>query len=178
MKIYLSELNQNFDRLEFQFKTGNTVVDILLNTKYHEIIRIIPDIQIDVERLLFSEDIFIQSYGLGVIIGNALDNAIEACKKLKAEKQKAETFNRLSPFKKGKMLFIEAKNSFNGTVVKKKQSEFPVTEKTDKKAHGIGLVNIKHIVEKYYGAMDGSVDDKVFTLSVMMKNERRIENEY
>lgn len=178
LRIYLSELNQNFDRLEFQFKTGNTVVDILLNTKYHEIIRIIPDIQIDVERLLFSEDIFIQSYDIGVIIGNALDNAIEACKKLKAEKQKAETFIRLSSFKKGKMLFIEAENSFNGTVVKKKQSEFPVTEKTDKKAHGIGLVNIKHIVEKYHGAVDWSVDDKVFTLSVMMKNERRIENEY
>lgn len=178
LQTYLLELNQNFERLEFQFKTGNTVIDILLNMKYHEVIRTIPDIQIDAERLLFLEEIYIQSYDIGVIIGNALDNAIEACRKLKAEKQEAETFIRISCFKKGKILFIEVENSFNGKVVKKKQSEFPVTDKTDKKAHGIGLVNIKHTVEKYHGAVDWSVNGKVFTLSVMMKNERRTENEY
>lgn len=178
LQTYLAELNQNFDRLEFQFKTGNTVVDTLLNMKYHEVIRMIPDIRIDAERLLFSENMNIQSYDVGVIIGNALDNAIEACKKLKSEKQDAETFIRISTFKKGKMIFIEVENSFNGKVVKKKQSEFPVTDKTDKREHGIGFLNIKHTAEKYHGAVDWSVDGKVFILSVMMKDERRIENEY
>ena len=178
LQTYLAELNQNFDRLEFQFKTGNTVVDTLLNMKYHEVIRMIPDIRIDAERLLFSENMNIQSYDVGVIIGNALDNAIEACKKLKSEKQEAETFIRISTFKKGKMIFIEVENSFNGKVVKKKQSEFPVTDKTDKREHGIGFLNIKHTAEKYHGAVDWSVDGKVFILSVMMKDERRIENEY
>lgn len=178
LQKYLAELNQNFDRLEFQFKTGNTVVDTLLNMKYHEVIRTIPDIRIDAERLLFSENMNIQSYDVGVIIGNALDNAIEACKKLKSEKQEAETFIRISTFKKGKMIFIEVENSFNGKVVKKKQSEFPATDKTDKREHGIGFLNIKHTAEKYHGAVDWSVDGKVFILSVMMKDERRTENEY
>ena len=178
LQTYLAELNQNFDRLEFQFKTGNTVVDTLLNMKYHEVIRMIPDIRIDAERLLFSENMNIQSYDVGVIIGNALDNAIEACKKLKSEKQEAETFIRISTFKKGKMIFIEVENSFNGKVVKKKQSEFPVTDKTDKREHGIGFLNIKHTAEKYHGAVDWSVDGKVFTLSVMMQNERRNEDGY
>lgn len=172
LQTYLAELNQNFDRLEFQFKTGNTVVDTLLDMKYHEVFRTIPDIRIDAERLLFSENMNIQSYDIGVIIGNALDNAIEACKKLKSEKQEAETFIRLSSLKKGKMIFIEVENSFNGKVVKKKQSEFPVTDKTDKREHGIGFVNIKRTAEKYHGAVDWSVDGKVFTLSVMMKDER------
>lgn len=111
------------------------MVDTLLNMKYHVVIRMIPDIRIDAERLLFSENMNIQSYDVGVIIGNALDNAIEACKKLKSEKQEAETFIRISTFKKGKMIFIEVENSFNGKVVKKKQSEFPVTDKTDKREH-------------------------------------------
>lgn len=31
---------------------------------------------------------------------------------------------------------------------------------------------------KYHGAVDWSVDGKVFILSVMMKDERRTENEY
>lgn len=177
LQAYLSELSQTMDSLKIQFKTGNTVVDTLLNMKYHEVIRTIPDIQIDAERLFFSDNIHIQSYDIGVIIGNALDNAIEACKKLKAEQQEAETFIRLFSFQKGKMFFIEVENSFNGRVLKKKKSEFPATDKSDKKAHGIGLANIKHTAEKYHGAVDWSVDDKVFTLSVMMKNERRAENE-
>ena len=178
LQTYLSELNQSFDNLEFQFKTGNTVVDTLLNMKYHEAIRTIPDIRIDAERLLFSDDMHIQSYDIGVMIGNALDNAMEACRKLKAEDPEAETFIRLTSFKKGKMIFIEVKNSFNGKVVKKKQSEFPVTDKIDKRGHGIGLLNIKHTAEKYHGAVDWSVDGKVFTLSVMMQNERRKEDGY
>ena len=175
LQTYLSELNQSFDNLEFQFKTGNTVVDTLLNMKYHEAIRIIPDIRIDAERLLFSDEMHIQSYDIGVMIGNALDNAMEACRKLKAEDPEAETFIRLTSFKKGKMIFIEVENSFNGRVVKKKQSEFPVTDKTDKREHGIGLLNIKHTAEKYHGAVDWSVDGKVFTLSVMMKNGNYLE---
>lgn len=178
LQTYLAELNQNFDRLEFQFKTGNTVVDTLLNMKYHEAIRTIPDIRIDAERLLFSDEMHIQSYDIGVMIGNALDNAIEACRRLKKEDPEAETFIRISTFKKGKMIFIEVENSFNGKVVKKKQSEFPVTDKTDKRAHGIGFLNIKHTAEKYHGAVDWSVDGKVFILSVMMKDERGAENGY
>lgn len=124
LQTYLSELNQNFDNLEFQFKTGNTVVDTLLNMKYHEAIRIIPDIRIDAERLLFSDEMHIQSYDIGVMIGNALDNAMEACRKLKAEDPEAETFIRLTSFKKGKMIFIEVENSFNGRVVKKSSLNF------------------------------------------------------
>ena len=178
LQTYLSELNQNFDNLEFQFKTGNTVVDTLLNMKYHEAIRIIPDIRIDAERLLFSDEMHIQSYDIGVMIGNALDNAMEACRKLKAEDPEAETFICLTSFQKGKMIFIEVENSFNGRVVKKKQSEFPVTDKTDKREHGIGFLNIKHTAEKYHGAVDWSVDGKVFTLSVIMQNERRKEDGY
>ncbi len=177
LQTYLSEINKGFEQLEFRFRTGNTVADVLLNMKYHEAVRTIPDIEIDAERLLFSENMHIQSYDIGVIIGNALDNAIEACRKLKAESQEAETFIRISSFTRGKMFFIEVENSFNGKVRRKKQSEFPVTEKSDNRAHGMGLANIKHTAEKYHGGVDWTAEGKVFMLSVMMKNERGMENE-
>ena len=92
LHTYLEELNRSMDRLEFRFKTGNTVVDTLLNMKYHEIIRIVPDLQMNVEELQFPEKLFIQSYDIGIILGNALDNAIEACRKLKAKEPDAEIF--------------------------------------------------------------------------------------
>lgn len=171
LQAYLTELNRTMDRLEFKFKTGNTVVDTLLNMKYYEALRAIPDLHMDAERLLFRGDLLVQSYDIGIILGNALDNAIEACKKLKEKEPDTKTFIRLSSFQRGKVIFIEAENSFDGNVIRKRQSEFPVTGKADREVHGIGLANVKNAAEKYHGAVDWSVNDKVFTLSVMMQNE-------
>ena len=176
LQAYLSELNQTFDRLEFRYKTGNTVVDTLLSMKYHEIMRTIPDLQLNADKLLFPENLLIQSYDIGIILGNALDNAIEACKKQKAEEPEAETYINLSTFSKGKMFFIEVANSFDGEVMRRKGTEFPVTTKPDKKVHGIGLTNIKNTAEKYHGGVDWAVKNKVFTLTVMLKNERSNDN--
>ena len=177
LQNYLSELNQTMDRLDFQYKTGNSVVDVLLNMKYHELTRTMPDIQLNADRLLFPENLQIQGYDIGIIIGNALDNTIEACKKLKEKDRNADAFITLSSFTRGKMFFVEVENSFDGKITRKKYSEFPITDKKDKKAHGIGLSNIKNTAEKYHGGVDWTVDNKKFTLTVMLQNERRDESE-
>lgn len=177
LEAYLRGLNRAMDSFEFRFRTGNTVVDIMLNMKYHSIIRSLPDLKMDAEGLLFPVPLFIQSYDIGIILGNALDNAIEACEKLKKKEPNAEVFIRLSSFCKGKMLFIETENSFDGKIILKHNEEFPITDKEDNHTHGIGLVNIKNAAQKYYGAVDWSANNKVFTLSVMLKNEMRIDND-
>ena len=176
LQVYLEELNETMDRLEFRFKTGNTVVDTLLNMKYHEIIRAVPDLRMDVEGLQFPEKLFIQSYDIGIILGNALDNAMEACRKLKVKEPDAEAFIRISSFQKRELFFLKVENSFDGKVVRKPQNEFPVTDKADRENHGIGLANIKSTAEKYQGTMDFKVKGRVFILSVMMKNEGRNED--
>lgn len=173
LQNYLSELKQTMDRLDFQYKTGNSVVDILLNMKYHELTRTMTDIQLNADRLLFPENLQIQGYDIGIIIGNALDNAIEACKKLKEKNKSADAFITLSSFTRGKMFFIEVENSFDCKINRKKYSEFPVTDKKDKKAHGIGLSNIKNTAEKYHGGVDWIAENKKFTLTVMLQNESR-----
>lgn len=178
LQAYLSDMNQSFDRMDFEFKTGNTVVDILLNVKYNEILRVAPKIKLNTEALLFPNNLQIQSYDIGVILGNALDNAITACKKLKEENQSAELFIRLCSFQKGQMFFVEAENSFNGKIIQTSQSIFPLTDQQDKKTHGMGLLNIKNIAEKYQGAVDWSITNKIFVLTVMMKNERSKNNGY
>ena len=177
LQNYLSELNQTMGRLDFRYKTGNSVVDVLLNMKYHELNRTMPDIQLNADRLLFPENLQIQGYDIGIIIGNALDNAIEACTKLKAKDRNAEAYITLSSFTRGKMFFLEVENSFDGKLIRKKYSEFPVTDKKDKKAHGIGLSNIKNTAEKYHGGVDWSVENEKFILTVMLQKERREKNE-
>ncbi len=176
LQAYVEELNRTMDRLEFRYKTGNTIVDTLLNMKYHEIINIIPDLQMDVEGLQFPEKLFIQGYDVGIILGNALDNAMEACLKLKEKEPDAETFIRISSSQRRELYFLKIENSFDGRLVRDPQKEFPMTDKSDGNNHGIGLANIKSTAEKYQGTMDFKVKDRVFILSVMMKNERRNED--
>ena len=176
LQEYLSELNRGLEKLEVRFRTGNTVVDILLNMKYHEAVRDVPGLRMDADKLLFPQGIQIHSYDIGVILGNAVDNAIEACRKLKAKEPEADVFIRLSSLQKGNLLILKAENSFDGRLVLKAKEEFPVTDKADRKSHGIGLANIKSTAEKYQGTMDFKVKGKVFILSVMMKNERREED--
>ena len=108
--------------------------------------------------------------------GNTVDNAMEACRKLKAKEPEADAFIRLCSLQKGNLLILKVENSFDGRLVRRRQEEFPMTDKADRENHGIGLANIKSTAEKYSGTMDFKVNGRVFILSVMMKNERREED--
>ena len=176
LQEYLSELNRGLEKLEVRFRTGNTVVDTLLNMKYHEAVRGMPDLRMDADKLLLPRGVQIHSYDIGIILGNAVDNAIEACRKLKAKEPGADAFIRISSLQKGNLLILKVENSFDGRLVLKAKEEFPVTDKADRENHGIGLINIRSTAEKYQGTMDFKVNGRVFILSVMMKNERREED--
>lgn len=173
LENYLSSLNQTINRLELRFSTGNSVADAILNMKYHEALQAAPDIQFEAEGLLIPDNLQIRNYDIGIILCNALDNAIEACARLKG----GETPRlQISSLVRGKMFFIEISNSFDGRLRRNRQGEFPETDKEDKEIHGIGLLNIKRAVEKYQGAVDWTVSQTdggsghIFVLTVMMKN--------
>ena len=168
---YLAGFNETMGSLEYRFHSGNTVVDALLNMKYHEVTLTIPDLRLETDGLLFPDTFAIQSYDLSIIVGNALDNAVRACKKLKEEKPEAKVYIKLSSFQKRKMFFLEVENSFNGKLILEKSQEFPVSDKEIGESHGMGLANIKYTVEKYYGAVEWEVKGMAFILSVMIKNE-------
>lgn len=173
LQEYLADLNQSLDRLDMRFRTGNTVADTLLNMKYHEAVHLIPDLKMDADKLLFPQGLKIHSYDIGIILGNAVDNAVRACRKLKEKEPEADAFIRIASLQKGNLLVLKVENSFDGKLVRKPEAEFPVTDKPDKENHGMGLANIKNTVEKYHGTMDYMVKGRVFILSMMMKNERR-----
>ena len=215
-KTYLEELGRRLAALEIKFHTGNMVADALLYAKWLELSKTLPELVFDVEELYFPEGITINAYDLGIILGNALDNAAEACQRMKikddvkvktkddkametakdkvspndikeqvyyTEKENIEEskvkdcsrelgegmFIRLRSFQKKKMFFLEVENCFDGKLLKRKDKEFPTTIKKEKGIHGIGLSNIKRIAEKYQGAVDWSVKEDIFTLSVMIK---------
>lgn len=83
---------------------------------------------------------------LCILIGNLLENALEACTRIKASEQMR--YIRFSTSLQGEMLYITMENSFNG-MYQIINNHF-ISSKRENRA-GIGLSSIASIAEKYDG---------------------------
>ncbi len=98
---------------------------------------------------------------LCVILGNTLDNAIEACQKLSAEEQKTITVtgNCNSGF-----LFLTVRNPVANNVAI--HNNHIVTTKANKTLHGFGLYSLHSVVKRYDGEVRLSSTDDCFTVDI------------
>jgi hypothetical protein len=105
-----------------------------------------------------SEDINISSYELCILLGNLLENAIEAVGKL--NRREVSLKIQVS----GKMLIMRLTNSYNGEI--KKSGQSIVTIKQNGGGHG--LRSVQGVVDKNGGNVSLSYNDKDFTVSVLI----------
>lgn len=167
---YLEQLNRTLGQLDLPFQTGNAAVDSLLSMKYHEACEMLPGIRFEARDMLFPKECRIQSTDLCIILGNALDNAIEACERLREKEAKRECHIRLYSRYRQEMLLLTAENSFDGELKVGQGSAFPSTTKPDSEAHGIGLHNIETAARRYRGGVSWETEKDRFTLTVMLNN--------
>ena len=125
-----------FKNKVFYIHTGNNTIDIVLNSKmnvaqYHKITCTI--------NAKITEKIDISDMDLSVILGNLIDNAIEAA--LKEENKNIHI--QISQIKE--VLVIKIINSYSGERI------IFETAKDNSLLHGIGLKSVKHLVNKYNG---------------------------
>jgi len=153
-KFSKTEICQNVDML-----CKNFTVDSIL--KYYMSIAMNNNIEFKVN-LNIPENINIDNLDLSVVIGNCVENAIEACNETIDKSQK---YINIKVEIKGFNLLIRIKNSFNGQVIKEGK-----IIKTSKKSqeHGIGLSNVRKIAEKYNGFFDVKYTDSEFQVSIIM----------
>ena len=97
---------------------------------------------------------------ISILIGNLLDNAIEACEQM----QDGKRWILFKLKKRQRSLFIEISNSL-GTVPRIKDGEL-FTSKKDKILHGYGLKSVKRIVQKYDGVFSFSVEEETFKVKI------------
>ena len=97
------------------------------------------------------------------LLGNMLDNAIEAAQECKTEKRSIE----LNISSLSNRLIVIVRNSINHTIL----SENPnlVTSKHDKSEHGYGIKTIKSITEKYDGTIDFFEENLTFVFRVELR---------
>ncbi|MCM1214448.1 MAG: GHKL domain-containing protein [Lachnospiraceae bacterium] len=165
---YLEQLGRTLGKLDIPFQTGSTVVDSLLFMKYHEACEKLPGICFEAESLIFPKECRIQPTDLCIILGNALDNAIEACERPGAGA--SGCFIRLSSRSRQDMFLLTVENSFNGELKISRGSAFPATTKADGEAHGIGMHNIRTAAERYRGGVSWEAEKNKFVLTVMLNN--------
>jgi hypothetical protein len=154
--LHISEMLQISSQMG-QAHTGNIVVDSILNFKLQEVFRNNIEVSLDIN---IPESLNIPSFDLTVIIGNLIDNAMEAVLKLENNRY----INIKMSYDKGRFLCC-IMNPFDGTV-HKVLNQYRTTKKMSE-YHGIGLESIKSTLKKYKGSIEIE-HNNVFTVLIMM----------
>ena len=148
---YLEQLDKNLQGVDTLLKTGNVTVDAILSAKIAQARAegIAVTVQANLPRELTLSDL-----ELSIVIGNLLDNAIEACRKAEGER-----FLRLTLRIKGSMLYFYLLNSAG-----KKQAKIGSLFRTGKAgAHGFGLHRAEAILRQHGGWVKYNSEDGAFT---------------
>lgn len=157
-EAYLEKLNEDLIQVDSVLKTGNVIVDAILNSK----LTLIKEHKIHIDATaLVPQDIDISGTDLAVLIGNVLDNAMEACGKIEDER---ERFIRIYIDVIKKQLYISVTNSMSGRA--KKVGNIFLSEKQG--LHGFGMMSIDNIVEKYHGFANRQSENGVFATEIML----------
>ena len=161
---YIEKMETTVSRLDFAYRTGNPITDVILHQKKQEAEK--QNISFEAE-FIYPDKQQIDVYDIGIVLNNALENAIEASSTVLGKKSIS-----LRSYMKGNLFFIEVENDFGGEIIFDSETGLPVSSKEDKKLHGLGMENIQRCAKKYMGDIDITIHDmgdrKKFNLTIMM----------
>lgn len=149
----MAETQELFDSLTTVVDVGNSVVSVILN-EYREITED-ADISFTFD-VSVPQNLGISAVDLYVLMGNTLDNAVEACASVPVE----ERYIRIQMRTYHNILFYQIENPF--------AERYP--QRSRGKSHGYGLQNVRKCVEKHTGHMSISQDENKFVLSMRLNN--------
>lgn len=155
---YLISLDADLTSIDSLIKSGNVMVDAILNSKLS--LAKSRKININAKATVPSE-LSVSEIDLCVIIGNLLDNAMEASLKLDNE---AARYIRIYIDIKREQLYISVTNTSGGSV--SKQNGRYLTAKGGN--HGFGLMRVDRLVDKYEGYIKQRDEEGAFTTEIIL----------
>lgn len=156
---YLEEYNKIDSTKEPMVYCNNSTVDAILN---HYIL-LAKDNGIEVHlNVALPEELKIRDTDLCIVIGNLLENAIEASEKEKNKRIKLR-INRSNEY-----ICMLVSNLYNGEIKKGHSGYY--SRKREFKDTGIGLSSVSAVVEKYDGRMEVDHTNGEFNVFIMMAN--------
>ncbi|MCL2773416.1 MAG: GHKL domain-containing protein [Oscillospiraceae bacterium] len=155
---YLQDINGELNKISTNINTGNMALDNIISYKT----TIAKEREIEIVSKVTYKIVGISDVDLSILIGNLLDNAMEACEKLKNTEKKIN----LKIFKDNHRLKISVENPVEESVLNKNPDL--ISTKKEKEYHGIGIKSIKTIVEKYHGLIKYTEEDNSIFAEIML----------
>lgn len=157
---YYQELEKAVRVYELNYKTGNETLDTVLTDKglLCETKSITMQCVAEGREMAFMDPVDIYT-----MMGNAMDNAIEAAEKFE---QQCQRYISVMIHKRQHFLVINIKNPVREQIVFR--HGLPVTSKKNRDYHGYGVRSIRHIAHKYGGEITIHVEDGVFCLRILI----------
>lgn len=158
LAAYLGKLDQDLSRIDQFIKTGNVMLDAVLNGKIS--LARSKRIRVDV-KVVLPAHLSINHYDLSVILGNLLDNAIEGCE---TQGEEEERFLRVYIGILKEQLYLSVTNSHH-TPVLKSGNRYLSTKAKDR---GLGTLSIDRIVARHKGFVNRRNDETIFATEVLL----------
>lgn len=98
-----------------------------------------------------------------ILLSNLFDNALEACRKLEEKKDRIIKLKLVR--RKGNYVLMVSNRTGESVKIKEQLAE---TTKKDKVEHGIGMRNIRDVLEKYHAESECKYDDGWFTYTIVL----------
>lgn len=159
LENYLSKFDNEITNSRFsQFNTNHTLVNAILDTKYQEAKK--KGISFIILKISDLSGLWIEDKDIVVILYNLLNNAIEACEKCE---------NKLIKIKfvieKGRLVLSVINTYLNPPIIVNGEYR---TSKEDVYMHGIGIKNVKNVVDKYGGSYVINDNQNLFQFIIMI----------
>lgn len=154
---YLSELAEDLNVVDTVVKTGNVMADAVLNTKLTtaEKMGIRTNVKAGIPAKIRLSDV-----ELCAVMGNLLDNALEACAKL----PQTERFLRVYIGAIKNQFYLSVQNSAGE--VRKSGGKYLTTKQGD--SHGYGIFRVDRIAGKYGGYVNRQNEEGIFATEIMI----------
>lgn len=155
--LYLEKMEEELQNPKEHAKTGNREIDSLLNYKLERARQVLGKVECSIN---VPAELMTKSFDINVILGNLLDNAVEA-----AQESGQKWLKFVMRADRG-VLLIHVANSFGRAPVKK--GDRFLSTKKDSGEHGIGLRNVERMVERLNGEIGFRCEEQMFAVDVML----------
>lgn len=155
---YLQEYLQEWDSMTTETICNNTQLNSILN--YYIYQAKIHNIQVNYQ-ITVKDTYPFDLMDLTVLLGNALENAIEACANIE------KPWIRIRICQKHQMLLLQIENSCDDSLIQKNHNNLPYSSKKGRSI-GYGISNMIQVTNKYQGNLEYWKNHNVFTLRILL----------
>lgn len=156
---YLDELDEDLMQVDTQIKTGNVMADAILNSKVS--LAESHDIKVNIKAQVH-EEMLVSDVDLCIIIGNLIDNAIDACLMIEDIE---ERFIRIYIGRLKDQMYISISNA---TIETKRNDLNEFVSKKGGLMHGHGLKRVDITVAKYDGFLNRQNEPGIFATEILL----------